>query len=81
MSNGRARRPDITIEGGWVRVRNAPRGISTFDRLGVPSGKDWVYYRIPQGTALPPGLAIVKDSYNDQMRATHTLLHRHLICP
>ncbi len=71
MSNGRIRRPDATIEGGWVRIRSAPRGISTFDKFGVPSGKDWVYYKIPQGTPLPAGLAIVKDSYNEQMQATH----------
>ena len=71
MSNGRVRRPDITIEMGWVRVRSVPRGASTFDRAGVPGGKDWVYYRIPKGTVLPPGLAIVKDSYNEQMQATH----------
>ena len=71
MSNGRVRRPDISIENGWVRVRSAPRGISTFDRMGVSTGNDWVYYRIPQGTRLPRGLAIVKDSYNEQMKATH----------
>lgn len=71
MSNGRVRRPDITIERDWVRVRSVPRGASTFDRAGVPGGKDWAYYRIPKGTILPPGLAIVKDSYNEQMQATH----------
>lgn len=52
-------------------MRSAPRGISTFDRAGVPAGKDWVYYKIPKGTALPAGLAVVKDSYNEQMQATH----------
>jgi hypothetical protein len=76
MSNGRVRRPDITIENGWVRVRSAPRGISTFDRVGVPTGKDWVYYKIPKGTVLPAGLAVVKDPYNEQMQATH-----HTIAP
>lgn len=75
LSNGRLRTPDITIlnRGGtkWVSVRNAPRGISTFDKPGVPTGKDWSYYRISAGTALPHGLAIVRDAFNDRFGATH----------
>ncbi len=71
MSNGKTRKPDITISNGWVRVKNWPRGLSTFNRSGVPTGKDWVYFRIPRGTALPKGLAIVEDSFNDTFQATH----------
>ena len=71
MSNGRVRKPDITIENGWVKVKHWPRGISTFDKQGVPKGKDWVHYVIPAGTPLPHGLAIVKDSYNETFMATH----------
>ena len=71
MSNGRVRKPDITIENGWVRVKHWPRGISTFDKPGIPQGKDWVHYKIPAGAKLPRGLAIVKDSYNDTVMATH----------
>ncbi len=40
MLNGRARKPDITIENGWVKVKYWPRGISTFDKPDVPKGKD-----------------------------------------
>ena len=71
MSNGRVRKPDITIENDWVKVKHWPRGISTFDKQGVPRGKDWVHYKIPAGTYLPKGLAIVKDSYNESFLATH----------
>jgi len=71
MSNGKVRKPDLTIEKGWVRVRHCPRGISTFDKPGVPRGKDWVHYKIPAGTRLPKGLAIVQDSYNETFAATH----------
>lgn len=71
MSNGKIRKPDLTIENGWVRVKHWPRGISAFDRPGVPKGKDWVHYKIPAGTRLPAGLAIVQDSYNESFAATH----------
>ncbi|MBB3292480.1 hypothetical protein SAMN05428960_1129 [Mitsuaria sp. PDC51] len=74
-SAGRLRPPDIDIvnRGGskWVTVARSPRGISTFDKAGVPSGKDWSYYRISAGTVLPNGLAIVKDNFNPRLGATH----------
>jgi len=69
-SRGAPRQPDITIEDDWVRVRNQPRGISTFDRPDTFKGK-WEYFKIPAGTVLPEGLAIVKDSYNKAFGATH----------
>lgn len=71
MSNGRTRKPDISIENGWVKVKHWPRGISTFDAPGVPQGKDWVHYKIAAGTKLPDGLAIVQDSFNESFQATH----------
>jgi hypothetical protein len=75
LSSGRPRPADIQIidRAGtkWVSVSQRPRGISTFDQPGVPAGKDWSYYRIPAGTALPPGLAIVRDEYNSRFGATH----------
>ncbi len=71
MSNGKVRRPDLSIENGWVKVKHWPRGISTFDKPGIPKGRDWVHYKIPAGTKLPEGLAIVKDSYNQTVLATH----------
>jgi hypothetical protein len=78
LSNGRPRPADIKIEKiqgkKWVIVRDRPRGISTFDKPGVPAGKDWEYYIIPKGTVLPYGLAIVKDEYNNRFNATHYTL-------
>lgn len=58
MSSGKVRKPDLTIENGWVKVKHWPRGISTFDKPGTPKGKDWVHCKIPAGTRLPVGLAI-----------------------
>jgi hypothetical protein len=75
LSSGRPRPADIqiVIRAGikWVSVSQRPRGVSTFDKPGVPPGKDWSYYRIPAGTVLPPGLAIVRDEYNSRFDATH----------
>lgn len=72
---GAPRKPDITIEDGWVRVRSRPRGISTFDRPGIFKGS-WGYYKIPAGTLLPVGLVIVRDRFNPIFGATH-----HTIAP
>ncbi|MEX0731197.1 MAG: hypothetical protein WED00_16365 [Aquisalimonadaceae bacterium] len=69
-SRGAPRKPDITIENNWARIRDAPRGISTFDRPNIFKGH-WAYYKIPAGTILPIGLAIVKDHYNQSFGATH----------
>lgn len=75
LSNGRPRPADIKIEvrNGvqWVCVKERPRGLSTFDKKGLPKGKDWEYYKIPKGTVLPDGLAIVKDEHNTAFQATH----------
>jgi hypothetical protein len=67
---GAPRKPDITIEDNWVRIRNAPRGISTFDRPNLFKGA-WEYYKIPAGTIMPTGLVIVRDHYNEYLGATH----------
>ena len=60
----------------WVLVADRPRGVSTFDKPGVPSGRGWEYFCIPKGTELPDGLAIVRDEFNDRFGATH-----HTIAP
>ena len=65
LSNGRPRAADINIQNRgaekWVCVKDRPRGVSTFDKPGVPSGKGWDYFKIPKNTVLPEGLAIVKN--------------------
>lgn len=54
LSSGRPRPADIRIidrDGiKWVSVSQRPRAISTFDKPGVPPGRDLSYYRIPAGT-------------------------------
>jgi hypothetical protein len=75
LSNGRPRPADITIESRngikWVLVKDRPRGVSTFDKSGVPRGKGWAYFRIPAGTVLPTGLAVVRDEFNTRFEAMH----------
>ena len=75
LSNGRPRPADITIETvngqKWVRITDRPRGVSTFDKSGVPPGRGWEYYRIPKGTELPSGLVVVRDELNVAFGATH----------
>ncbi len=78
LSNGRPRLADIKIEtkngNKWVSVKDRPRGLSIFDKPGLPKGKNWEYFRIPRGTSLPYGLAIVRDEYNTMFDATHYTL-------
>lgn len=75
LSNGQVRPADITIYSkagvSWVSCRPSPRGISTFDKPNTFKGSSWVYYKIPKGTILPLGLAIVKDKFNSRVGATH----------
>ncbi|MBQ1782473.1 MAG: hypothetical protein II007_02340 [Gammaproteobacteria bacterium] len=75
LSSGTPRPANISIDSSravpYVKVRERPRGISTFDKPGIPAGKGWDHYRIPAGTALPEGLAIVKDEYNPRYDAYH----------
>ncbi|MGR8931614.1 MAG: Tse2 family ADP-ribosyltransferase toxin [Gammaproteobacteria bacterium] len=75
LSNGQIRPADITIavKNGvkWVSCKPTPRGISTFDKPNTFKGSSWEYYKIPHGTVLPAGLAIVKDKFNHRIGATH----------
>jgi hypothetical protein len=54
---------------GFVKER--PRGLSTFDKPGLPPGRDWRHLKIPAGTKLPDGLTIVKDELNERWGTTH----------
>ncbi len=75
LSNGQVRPADITIvvKNGikWVSCKPTPRGISTFDQPNTFKGSSWEYYKVPHGTVLPAGLAIVKDKFNHRIGATH----------
>ena len=75
LSNGRPRPADISLIGeganAKINVKESPRGISTFDKPGIPQGPNWEHYRISAGTSLPKGLAIIKDNYNSRLGAYH----------
>ena len=74
-NNGKVRPADITIykkDGfDWVSVKDRPRGISTFDKPNVFTRGRWDYYKIPAGTEIPNGLAIIEDGYNVALGAKH----------
>ncbi|MET1257463.1 hypothetical protein [Aliikangiella maris] len=74
-NNGKVRPADITIykKNGidWVSVQERPRGISTFDKPNVFKRGKWEYYKIPAGTDIPHGLAVVEDGYNIALGAKH----------
>jgi hypothetical protein len=74
-NNGKVRPADITIykkDGiDWVSVKDRPRGISTFDKPSVFKRGRWDYYKIPAGTEIPNGLAIIEDGYNVALGAKH----------
>jgi hypothetical protein len=74
-NNGKVRPADITIykKAGvdWVSVEQRPRGISTFDKPHVFKRGRWGYYKIPAGTDIPNGLAIVEDGFNIALGAKH----------
>ena len=74
-NNGKVRPADITIvkkgSEDWVLVKDRPRGLSTFDKPNVFKAGRWEYYKIPAGTNLPVGLAIVEDTFNYGLGAVH----------
>ena len=74
-SNGKIRPSDITIykkgDIDWVSIQERLRGISTFDKPNVFKRGKWNYYKIPAGTCIPNGLAIVEDGYNVALGAKH----------
>ncbi|PCH60065.1 MAG: hypothetical protein COC05_05365 [Gammaproteobacteria bacterium] len=47
------------------------KGTSLFDRHGAFGERNWTYFEIPEGTEIPSGLIITKDSYNKRFNATH----------
>jgi len=77
-SDGNFRRADVTITPvngePWVLVKHYPGGLSTFDKSKTFKRGSWEYFKIPAGTRLPEGLAVVKDEYNKVYGATHYTL-------
>lgn len=73
MRKGGMRAADVTYDASrngepWVM---SPGGLSLFDRPGVFRGNHWRYFKVPKGTAIPPGLALIKGSFRTKLEATH----------
>lgn len=74
-NNGKIRPADVSLyeRNGieWISIKDRPRGLSVFDKKNVFSRGEWCYYKIPAGTILPSGLAIVDDGLNPAVGARH----------
>lgn len=71
---GVLRAPDVEVKqiGGMEHVvARLGQGTSLFDKPGTFGDANWVYFEIPEGTEIPAGLIITKDSYNPKYKATH----------
>lgn len=89
IREGKFRQPDVKVDTvGDVECvipkvyRRRPedvwkaQGTSLFDKPDTFAGESWYYFEIPAGTAIPEGLLIIKDDYNERFKATH-----HAIVP
>ncbi|MET1255315.1 hypothetical protein [Aliikangiella maris] len=75
IRSGVLRAPDVEVvksENGVEIVKSLlGQGTSLFDRTGAFGDVSWTYFEIPEGTEIPVGLIITKDSYNKRFNATH----------
>lgn len=82
---GILRAPDVIVEpdirGVPQVISNLGQGTSLFDRSGTFGAKNWLYYEIPEGTEIPKGLIITKDSYNKKYKATHYTISPNYTMP
>lgn len=72
LSTGKLRAPDIRTyqKSGEIWIDSKSGGVSLFDKLGVPN-KKWLYYKLKNGTKIPHGLYITKDSFNRKNESFH----------
>ncbi|HEY9043157.1 MAG TPA: hypothetical protein VIN66_13330 [Rheinheimera sp.] len=72
---GVLRAPDVEVtkdkSGNELVVSQLGKGTSLFDKPGAFGAGNWTYFEIPEGTQIPSGLIITKDSYNRRFNATH----------
>lgn len=71
---GVLRGPDVevkSVSGIPHVISKLGQGTSLFDKPNVFGEKNWMYFEIPEGTKIPEGLIITKDSYNPKYKATH----------
>ncbi len=72
---GVLRAPDVEVvednSGNQIVISRLGEGTSLFDRAGAFGDSNWAYFEIPEGTEIPDGLIITKDSFNKRFNATH----------
>lgn len=71
---GVLRAPDVEIKlmaGIEHVVSTLGQGTSLFDKPGCFGEGNWKYFEIPEGTEIPKGLIITKDTFNPKYKATH----------
>ncbi|OMH29081.1 hypothetical protein [Motiliproteus sp. MSK22-1] len=65
LSNGRPRPAniEITLKNGvkWLSINDRPTTVSPFINAGRTPSKEAGYYKLPKGSVIPAGLAIVED--------------------
>ena len=75
IRTGVLRAPDVEVvtqKTGIEVVKSVlGQGTSLFDRSGAFGEDNWTYFEIPEGTEVPHGLIITRDSYNKRFKATH----------
>ena len=76
VAPGRMRSIDIERRdiNGIMYVIAGTGGVSLFDGV-APFKKPGVHYKLPQGTAIPPGLAISRDNLSKTLGRVHYTLH------
>jgi hypothetical protein len=81
---GVLRAPDVEIKRiGEIEhvIARLGQGTSMFDQPNVFGTKHWAYFEIPEGTIIPQGLIITKDSYSHKYKATHYSLSPNYTMP
>ena len=81
---GVLRAPDVEVKpiGGIEHViARLGQGTSMFDRPNVFGLTHWIYIEIPEGTKIPNGLIITKDTYYNKYKATHYSLSPNYTMP
>jgi hypothetical protein len=73
MPNGKVRRADINVtrDANGVEWVSPGGGTSLFDRPNVFTRAGWISFPIPNGTAIPDPITVVKQDFNKTFNATH----------
>ena len=70
LSNGRPRPANIEVtqKNGvkWLSINDRPTTVSPFINAGRAPSKEAGYYKLPKGSVIPAGLAIVEDQFDSR---------------